>query len=74
MSRLPILKAKEIIKVLHHLGFKNARRSGSHFFFIHPDGRATTVPYHGNRDISRGLLRKIISDIELVPEEFVDLL
>ena len=38
------------------------------------DGRATTVPVHGNRDIPKGLLRKIIrEDLEISLEEFLKL-
>jgi hypothetical protein len=37
-------------------------------------GRVTTVPFHAGRDISPSLLRKIIEDIRLTPEEFIKLL
>jgi len=68
---LPILPSKEIIRILERLGFKNTRKSkGSHFRYTHPDGRKTTVPVHKGKTISRGLLRKILRDIELSPEEF----
>jgi predicted RNA binding protein YcfA (HicA-like mRNA interferase family) len=44
---IPVLTAREIIKVLKKLGFKNTRKSrGSHFRYVHPDGRKTTVPVH----------------------------
>jgi predicted RNA binding protein YcfA (HicA-like mRNA interferase family) len=39
--------------------------------FRHADGRATTVPDHGGRDISPSLLRKIAHDIGVTPEELV---
>jgi predicted RNA binding protein YcfA (HicA-like mRNA interferase family) len=68
---LPILTAKEIVKVLERLGFKNTRKSkGSHFRYAHLDGRKTTVPIHKGKTVGRGLLRKILRDIELSPEEF----
>lgn len=68
---LPILTAAEIIKILERLGFKNTRRSkGSHFRYTHPDGRKTTVPVHKGKTVGRGLLRKILRDIELSPEKF----
>jgi predicted RNA binding protein YcfA (HicA-like mRNA interferase family) len=56
-GRLPALPAREIIKVLKEQGFVLDRQSGSHAIFIHPDGRRTTVPIHGKRDIGKGLLR-----------------
>ncbi|MDP3111986.1 MAG: type II toxin-antitoxin system HicA family toxin [Thermodesulfovibrionales bacterium] len=72
---LPVLAARELIRILEKIGFKNTRKSkGSHFRYIHPDGRKTTVPVHKGRTISRGLLRKIIRDIELSPEEFIALI
>ena len=71
---LPILSSREIIKILERIGFQNTRRSkGSHFRYAHPDGRKTTIPVHKGRTVSRGLLRKIIRDIELSPEEFLKL-
>ncbi len=74
MGRLPILTGREIVKILKKIGFGNTRKSkGSHFRYIHPDGRKTTVPIHKGKTISRGLLRKILRDIELSPEDFLKL-
>jgi len=56
-GRMPVLKAKDIIRVLKVLGFFEVRTKGSHIFFKHPDGRTTLVPRHGGENISRGLLR-----------------
>ncbi|MBI4684490.1 MAG: type II toxin-antitoxin system HicA family toxin [Nitrospirae bacterium] len=71
---LPILTAREIIRILEKIGFQNTRKSkGSHFRYIHHDGRKTTIPVHKGKTISRGLLRKIIRDIELSPEDFIKL-
>jgi len=44
--KLPRLPAKEIIKVLEKLGFKEIRQRGSNRYFKHSDGRSTVVPYH----------------------------
>lgn len=38
----------------------------------HPEGRQTTVSVHKGRDTGPGLLRKILRDIELTPEELHD--
>ncbi len=74
MSGLPILKPKELIRILRELGFKEMRQKGSHLFFQHPDGRTTLVPMHGREEIGRGLLRQILREIELSPEDFMKLL
>jgi predicted RNA binding protein YcfA (HicA-like mRNA interferase family) len=71
MPRPPILKPQEVVAVLERLGFREVRQRGSHKQFRHADGRVTTVPFHGGRDISPLLLRRIARDIGLTVEEFV---
>jgi len=68
---LPVLKPKQVISILEKLGFTMVRQRGSHQQFRHPDGRATTVPVHGSRDLSPILLRQICKDIHITPEEFL---
>ena len=63
--QLPVLTARELIAVLKKHGFVLDRQSGSHAIFIHKDGRRTTVPIHGKRDIGKGLIRQIMKDTEL---------
>lgn len=70
MSKPPIVRATELIKVLKRLGFVNTRRSGSHFFFRHPDGRTTVVPVHAGKTIGLGLMRGILNDTKMSVEEF----
>jgi predicted RNA binding protein YcfA (HicA-like mRNA interferase family) len=69
MGTLPTLKPREVVALLQGLGFAEVRQRGSHKQFRHPDGRGTTVPFHGARDISPTLLRKIAKDIGLTPEQ-----
>ncbi len=71
MTRLPIVDFRTMEKVLFDLGFQNTRNRGSHFFYRHPDGRATTVPNHPGRDLSRPLIREILREIEITPEQFI---
>jgi predicted RNA binding protein YcfA (HicA-like mRNA interferase family) len=68
------LPARKVLKVLFRLGFVPIRQKGGHVILEHPDGRITVVPNHPREEIDRGLLRKIIKDIDLEPEEFMDLL
>jgi predicted RNA binding protein YcfA (HicA-like mRNA interferase family) len=56
MARLPVLKPREVAGVLERLGFAEVRQRGSHKQYRHPDGRGTTVPFHGGRDVSPFLL------------------
>lgn len=69
-KKLPMLKARELMRVLRLLDFSEIRQSGSHIFFQHPDGRTTLVPKHGGEDIGRGLLRQILREVKLTPEQF----
>jgi predicted RNA binding protein YcfA (HicA-like mRNA interferase family) len=58
--------------LLIRLGFAVVRQRGSHVFYRHPDGRTTTVPNHQGRDLARPLIREILREIELSPDEFRD--
>jgi predicted RNA binding protein YcfA (HicA-like mRNA interferase family) len=71
MPRLPVLKAREVVRALERLGFVEIRQRGAHRKFRHADGRGTTVPFHAGRDIAPPLLRQIIKDIAVTPEEFL---
>ena len=57
-------------RALRRLGFEPVRENGSHVFYRHRDGRATTVPNHGARDLARPLVRAILGDIRISPEDF----
>jgi len=71
MTHLPIVDFKTMQKVLFQLGFQNTRSKGSHFFYRHSDGRTTTLPNHPGRDLSRPLIRDILREIEITPEQFI---
>jgi predicted RNA binding protein YcfA (HicA-like mRNA interferase family) len=74
MSKLPVIKGRELVKFLEFMGFLVTRMKGSHVRLRSEDGRVTTVPVHGNKDIPKGLLRKIIrEDLEISLEEFLEL-
>ncbi len=59
---------------MQRAGFEQARQRGSHVILKHSDGRTTVVPVHRGEDIGPGLLRKILRESEITPEEFLDLL
>ncbi len=71
MGTIPVLKPREVIRLLLALGFKEVRQRGSHRQYRHSDGRGTTVPFHAGRDISPTLIRKIARDIGLDVEELL---
>lgn len=64
------VKPRVLVRALQRNGFRLLRKSrGSHWQFEHPDGRRTTVPVHKGTDIGPGLLRKILRDAEIGPED-----
>lgn len=75
MTKLPIIKDRELIQVLRKLGFsKHPQRGTSHLIMVHPDGRRTTIPIHPGKNIPRGTLKGILRDLEISTEEFIQLL
>ncbi|MBI4021021.1 MAG: type II toxin-antitoxin system HicA family toxin [Candidatus Aenigmarchaeota archaeon] len=72
--KLPLADAKDVIKVLLAKGYAKIGQSGSHAQFKNNQGTVITVPIHPGRPIGRGLLRKIMRDLEVSREEFMELL
>ena len=71
MPPVPVLSPRKVIAILVGLGFEEVRQRGSHKRFRHADGRATTVPVHGGRDLSPILLRRIARDVGMTVHEFI---
>jgi predicted RNA binding protein YcfA (HicA-like mRNA interferase family) len=60
MPKLPVLKPKEIVKILKRNGFQELRQIGSHLHLYHPDSKLrVTVPMH-NKELKRKTLASII--------------
>ena len=70
MPKIPIVKSRELIRVLKKLGFEEFHQVGSHKQFKHSDGRRITVPVHPSQDIRRGTMKGIIDDVGISVEEF----
>jgi predicted RNA binding protein YcfA (HicA-like mRNA interferase family) len=74
MPPVPSVSGQRIVKALEKAGFTLTRVKGSHHVMRHPDGRGTTVPVHSGREVAKGTLRGILSDVGMNIEEFRDLL
>ena len=74
MTKLPVVKSRDLEKVLFKLGFNKVRQKGSHAFYRHNDGRYTVIPHHSGRDLSPILVLKILKEINLLREEFEKLI
>ncbi len=73
-DKLPVVNARQMVRVLEQLGFQRIRQSGSHATYRHPDGRWTIVSIHAGKTIPSGTLRKIIRDIGVSGEQLRELL
>jgi predicted RNA binding protein YcfA (HicA-like mRNA interferase family) len=45
------------------LGFERTRQTGSHARWLHKDGRSTTIPIHGGREIGPPLFFRILDQL-----------
>jgi len=72
LTKLRLVDASTMEKILLLLGFSKSRQRGSHAFYRHPDGRTTTIPHHKGRILARPLIREILKDIEITPDEYAD--
>lgn len=72
MSKLPVLTAREVIRIAERLGFEFDRQKGSHAVYRRvSDKRRIVVPVHKGRDLKPGTLRGLIDDMGLSVDEFV---
>ena len=71
--KLPLITGKELCKIVSNLGFIMVHQKGSHTVWKHPDGRSTTIPIHPGRKLPRGLIRKILTDIEISHDKYLKL-
>ena len=73
MTRLPVLKPKQVLAALERAGFVVVRVKGSHYQLQNPhDRRRVTVPFHG-RDVTRATLNSILSQSGLSVDDFLKL-
>lgn len=72
-NKLPVVKARELIKYLQKKGFepKPRKKRGSHIVLRNSKGRRTEVSSHGgNNEIGKGLLNAILAEAGISIEEF----
>jgi predicted RNA binding protein YcfA (HicA-like mRNA interferase family) len=71
MTRLPPLKAREVVRGLQALGFERVRQKGSHAIFHHPDCRRAPIPIHPAKTVSPYLLSDILKELKIDEDEFL---
>lgn len=71
MSKLPLLSAKDTIKILKKFGFKVKRQTGSHIHLWNEDRKLlVTVPNHPK--LAKGTLLSIMKQAKIERDEFID--
>ncbi len=71
MTKLPTLKAREVVKGLQTIGFEKVRQKGSHAIFHHQDCRRAPIPIHPAKTISPYLLSDILKQLEIDEGKFL---
>lgn len=72
MVKLPAISGKDLIKALGKIGYSPIRQSGSHVQLACKNKKSVTVPLH--QSIGKGLLRRIMRDVELSLKDLLNLL
>jgi len=71
--RLPPVSGQKMIKILYLKNFTIVRQRSSHVQMKDSFGRLVTVPVHAGKDVSIGIVVKILRDAEISREEFIEL-
>lgn len=68
MSKYPVCKPKELVKILQKIGFTFHRQKGSHQVFVKAE-KIVVVPMH-KKDLKLSTQNNIIKGTGLTQEEF----
>lgn len=73
--KLPVVSGKDAVKAFEKVGYVQVRQTGSHIRMKHVSDNSKkpiTIPDH--KVLGKGLLRKLLRDVEISTEDFVNLL
>ena len=60
------ISGKAFCRFLEQQGWELQRIRGSHYIYTKPDREEIlTVPVHGNKDLKKGIFRKLLKDSRL---------
>ena len=72
MSSVPVVKSREVITAMRTFGFEVDHQTGSHCILKKPGHRyVLSVPIHGAKGVSKGVLRNILQAAEVSVDAFV---
>jgi len=58
------MKSSELHRLVKKNGWRHIRTSGSHYVY-EKDGRTYPVPYHGSKEVKKGIETAIRKDMDL---------
>ncbi len=73
-DKLPRVNAADAVRVLEKAGFFLARQSGIHRIYKNAEGQRVTVPYHSGKELHPKILKNILRNADMTPEEFLELM
>jgi len=73
MSRMPTIKASELVRFLKAKGFLEDRQRGSHLSLWQPENKiGVTVPLHSGTDLGRGITNRILKDAGITQQDYIN--
>ena len=73
MPKIPILKAKDVLKYLIKYGCIDKDITGSHHRIYNPKNKcSSSIPVHSGEDLKKYLLPKILKDLGIDVNEFLE--
>lgn len=75
MPKLPLVSGDQAVKAFKKLGYKVVRQRGSHIrmhYLFDKSKNPLTIPRH--QMLGKGLIRKLLRDAKITPEDFANLL
>ena len=73
MSRMPTIKASELVRFLKVKGFEENRQRGSHLSLWHSINKiGVTVPLLSGTDLGRGITKRILKDAGFTQEDYIN--
>lgn len=73
MPKLPVVSGREARRAFEKAGWVFNRQRGSHMILIKA-GASTNLSVPDHHELDRGLLRGLIRDAGMTPEDFIHLL
>ena len=72
-NKLPVLKTKEVERILLKLGFTPKRKRGSHLILERKE-KLVVLPVHEGRDLPKGTLNNILKEAGIKKKDFLKFL